>query len=138
MDKTEYTNMMGNFMYDGDPAYKNTFVVKKDMKVASDRDVVEAFLSIAKKNPEAVTKDIANAYNENALFFKKAESKWQKKVSQLTHIVEALQQIERTISPLRIGIGNGITAVAATDKICLGHGRAEAIIVALDNCPLHQ
>ena len=84
-DKTEYTNMMGNFMYDGDPAYKNTFVVKKDMKVASDRDVVEAFLSIAKKNPEAVTKDIANAYNENALFFKKAESKWQKKVSQLTN-----------------------------------------------------
>ena len=82
-DKDEYTSLMGNFMYGGDSAYKNTFVVKKDMKVASDKDVVKAFTEIAKKDPVGTAKDIANAYNENALFFKKSEKTLAKKVSQL-------------------------------------------------------
>ena len=46
-DKDEYASLMGNFMYGGESAYKNTFVVKKDMKVASDKDVVKAFTEIA-------------------------------------------------------------------------------------------
>ena len=93
-DKTEYANMMGNFMYDGYDSYKNTFAVKRDMKVASDRDAVEAFLAIAKKDPVGVAKDIANAHNENALFFKKAEKTWQKKVSELNHDVNDAKTIK--------------------------------------------
>ena len=82
-DKDEYTSMMGNFMYGGDSAYKNTFVVKKDMKVASDQDVAKAFKELVKKDPGGVAKDIANAYNENALFLRKAEKTLSKKLSQL-------------------------------------------------------
>lgn len=82
-DKTEYTSLMGNFMYGGDSAYKNTFVVKKDMKVASDQDVVKAFMEVAKKDPVGTAKDIAHAYNENSMFFKKSEKTLAKKVSQL-------------------------------------------------------
>lgn len=83
-DKDEYTSLMGNFMYGGDSAYKNTFVVKKDMKVASDQDVVKAFMEIAKKDPVGTAKDIANAYNENAVFFSKSEKTLTKKISQLS------------------------------------------------------
>lgn len=82
-DKDEYTSLMGNYMYGGDSAYKNTFVVKKDMKVASDQDVVKAFMEIAKKDPVGTAKDIANAYNENAMFLKKSEKTLAKKLSQL-------------------------------------------------------
>ena len=82
-DKDEYTSLMGNFMYGGDSAYKNTFVVKKDMKVASDQDVVKAFMEIAKKDPVGTAKDIANAYNENAMFLRKSEKTLTKKISQL-------------------------------------------------------
>lgn len=82
-DKDEYTSLMGNFMYGGDSAYKNTFVVKKDMKVASDQDVVKAFMEVAKKDPVRTAKDIANAYNENAIFFSKSEKTLAKKISQL-------------------------------------------------------
>ena len=82
-DKDEYVNMMANFMYEGQ-GYKNTFVVKKDMKVASDRDVVKAFTEIAKKNPGKVATDIANAYNENSLFLRKSEKTLAKKISQLS------------------------------------------------------
>ena len=82
-DKDEYVNLMGNFMYGGDSAYKNTFVVKKDMKVASDQDVVKAFMEVAKKDPVGTAKDIANAYNENAMFLKKSEKTLAKKISKL-------------------------------------------------------
>lgn len=82
-DKDEYTNIMGNFMYGGESAYKNTFVVKKDMKVASDQDVVKAFMEIAKKDPVGTAKDIANAYNENALFLQKSEKTLAKKLSKM-------------------------------------------------------
>lgn len=82
-DKDEYTSLMGNFMYGGDSAYKNTFVVKKDMKVASDQDVVKAFKEMVKKDPGGVAKDIANAYNECAIFSRKSEKKLSKKISEL-------------------------------------------------------
>lgn len=82
-DKTEYVNMMGNFMYGGDSAYKNTFVVKKDMKVASDQDVVKAFMAVAKKDPAGTARDIANAYNENSIFLSKSEKTLAKKISKL-------------------------------------------------------
>lgn len=82
-DKDEYVNMMANFMYGGE-GYKNTFVVKKDMKVASDKDVVKAFIEVAKKDPVGTAKDIANAYNENSIFMRKSEKTLAKKISQLS------------------------------------------------------
>lgn len=74
--------MMGNFMYDG-RGYKNTFMVKKDISVASDKDVVNAFMKIAKENPEQVAKDMAKAHNENAIFMEKTAKSYQKKISKL-------------------------------------------------------
>ena len=84
-DKDEYINLMGNFMYEGTGAYKNTFMVKKDMKVASDQDVVKAFMNVVKKDPEGTARDIARAYNENHKFFSKSEKTMSKKISQLTN-----------------------------------------------------
>lgn len=84
-DKDEYVSLMGNFMYGGDSAYKNTFVAKKDIKVASDKDVVNAFLEVAKKDPVKTAKDMANAYNEASMFMKKTEKMYSKKLSQLTN-----------------------------------------------------
>lgn len=93
-DKAEYTSMMGNFMYGGDSAYKNTFVVKKDMKVASDQDVVKAFMEVAKKDPIGTAKDMANAYNENAKFFKKSEKTLTKNISELNNDPNDKKNIE--------------------------------------------
>lgn len=81
-DKNMYADMMGNFMYDG-RGYKNTFMVKKDISVASDKDVVNAFMKIAKENPEQVAKDMAKAHNENAIFMEKTAKSYQKKISKL-------------------------------------------------------
>lgn len=81
-DKNMYADMMGNFMYDG-RGYKNTFMVKKDISVASDKDVVNAFMKIAKENPKQVAKDMAKAHNENVIFMEKTEKSYQKKISKL-------------------------------------------------------
>lgn len=81
-DKNMYADMMGNFMYDG-RGYKNTFMVKKDISVASDKDVVNTFMKIAKENPEQVAKDMAKAHNENAIFMEKTAKSYQKKISKL-------------------------------------------------------
>ena len=93
-DNAEYTSMMGNFMYGGDGAYKNTFVLKKDMKVASDKEVVNAFISLAKKDPIGTAKDIANAYNENSIFLRKSEKTLSKKISQLTSNPDDVKNIK--------------------------------------------
>lgn len=74
--------MMGNFMYNG-RGYKNTFMVKKDIKVASDKDIVDAFMKIVKENPEQVAKDMAKAYNENVIFMEKTAKSYQKKINKL-------------------------------------------------------
>ena len=110
-DNDEYANMMGNFMYGGD-AYKNTFVVKKDMKVASDRDVVKAFLDVAKKDPEGTARDIANAYNENSLFMRKSEKTLAKKISQLTDNPDdkkAIKMAELFVSNAIMGTNQTVT-----------------------------
>lgn len=81
-DKNMYADMMGNFMYNG-RGYKNTFMVKKDIKVASDKDIVDAFMKIVKENPEQVAKDMAKAYNENVIFMEKTAKSYQKKINKL-------------------------------------------------------
>lgn len=81
-DKNMYADMMGNFMYDG-RGYKNTFMVKKDINVASDKDVVNTFMKIAKENPKQVAKDMSKAYNDNVIFFERTAKSYQKKISKL-------------------------------------------------------
>jgi hypothetical protein len=66
-DKDMYTDMMGNFEYNG-KGYKNTFVAKKDIKVPSDKKAVEVFLKTVKENPEQVAKDMTKAYNSQHIF----------------------------------------------------------------------
>ena len=81
-DKNMYKDLMGNFMYDG-KAYNNTFVVKKDIKVASDKQVVDAFVKLAKKDPVQTARDMAKAYNVNAIFTSRTADFYKKKISEL-------------------------------------------------------
>lgn len=83
-DKAEYMDMMGNFEYDGH-GYKNTFTVKKDIKIASEREVVKTISEMFHDNPKEMSKMMARAYNAvNApiLFFKKDKG-FEKKLSEL-------------------------------------------------------
>lgn len=84
-DKSTYEDMMGNFQYDGH-GYKNTFVVKKDIKIASEQDVANTFAQMFKENPEAISNVMAKAYNavNVPLFFKKNGSYYRKKLSELS------------------------------------------------------
>ena len=73
-DKSMYVDLMGNYMY-GRKGYKNTFMVKKDISVASDRDVVNEFMKLAK--------DMSNAYNDIYIFKHKTAKSYQRKISKL-------------------------------------------------------
>lgn len=81
-DKTMYKDLMGNFMYEN-RGYNNTFVVKKDIKIASDQQVVDAFVKLAKENPVQTARDMAKAYNDIALFTQRTAKTYKKKISQL-------------------------------------------------------
>ena len=81
-DKSSYINMMGNIMYD--ESYKHEFIVKKDIKIPSDRHLVETFVKITKENPKQVAKDMTEAYNEVHIFSQKSEKYFNKKVSKIS------------------------------------------------------
>ena len=81
-DKNMYKDLMGNFMYNN-RGYNNTFVVKKDIKVASDQQVVDTFVKLAKKDPIQVARDMAKAYNANAVFTQRTAETYKKKISKL-------------------------------------------------------
>lgn len=82
-DKDSYVDLMGNWMY-GKTSFKNNFVVKKDIKLASDRELVKTFVSLVKKNPEKVAEDMANAHNDVSILLKKSEKHFAKKLSKIT------------------------------------------------------
>ena len=81
-DKNMYKDLMGNFMYNG-RGYNNTFVVKKDIKVASDQQVIDTFVKMAKEDPVQVARDMAKAYNANAVFTQRTADTYKKKISKL-------------------------------------------------------
>lgn len=81
-DKSMYVDLMGNYMYN-QKGYKNTFMVKKDISVASDKDVVNEFIKLAKDNPDQVARDMANAYNDIYIFKHKTEKSYRRKISRL-------------------------------------------------------
>lgn len=82
-DKKMYKHMMGNIMYEKN-GYDNTFVVKKDIKVASDKKVVEAFVKVAKENPIQTAKDMASAYQVSEEFRKAMEIGFKDKIEKLS------------------------------------------------------
>lgn len=84
-DKIEYLDMMGNFEYDG-RGYKNTFVVKDDIKIASEKEVVKTIAEMFRDNPKQVSEMMAKAYNAvNApIFFSKTGKGFERKLSEMT------------------------------------------------------
>ena len=82
-DKNMYGDMMGNFMYDG-KAFKNMFEVKTDIKIPSDKDLVDSFLKIAKENPKQVAKDMAAAHNAQAMLLNVSPKKYEKLINKAT------------------------------------------------------
>lgn len=80
-DKDSYTNLMGNIMYD--KSYKNQFKIKKDIKIPSDKTLVQTFSNIAKSNPKQVAKDMSAAYNHVHRFSKRSEQHFDKKISKI-------------------------------------------------------
>lgn len=81
-DKDSYVDLMGNFMYN-EKGYKNTFVVKKDIKVPSDREATKIFAATVKENPDQVAKDMAKAYNAQHLIAIKTANSFKRKFSEL-------------------------------------------------------
>ena len=84
-DKAEYVDIMGNFQYSS-RGYKNTFLVKKDIKIASEKEVVKTLSEMYRENPKYVSEMMAAAYNAvnfPPLFFKKTGAGFEKKLSDL-------------------------------------------------------
>jgi hypothetical protein len=83
-DKIEYVDMMANFEYDG-KGYKNTFTVKKDIKIASEKEVVNTMIEMFNDNPKEMSRMMAKAYNavNMPLIFCKSEKGYEKKLSQM-------------------------------------------------------
>lgn len=83
-DKATYLDMMGNFEYDGN-GYKNTFTVKKDIKIASEKEAVKTLAEMFKENPERVSNMMATAYNavNTPVLFSKKGKGFKRKLSEL-------------------------------------------------------
>lgn len=83
-DKAMYLDMMGNFQYN-ERGYKNTFVVKKDIKIASEREAVKTIAEMFKENPKEVSKMMAIAYNavNQPILFSKTQNGFERKMSEL-------------------------------------------------------
>lgn len=94
-DKIEYLDMMGNFEYDG-RGYKNTFVVKSDIKIASEREVVKTMAEMFKDNPKEVSDMMAKAYNavNVPILFSKSGKGFEKKLSELSEDPESKKSLE--------------------------------------------
>ena len=96
-DKNMYKDLMGNFMYN-ERGYDNTFVVKKDLTVASDKQVVDAFVKLAKDNPVQVARDMAKAYNATGPFMTRTADTYKKKLSEIDNDKQARKLAEEFVS----------------------------------------
>lgn len=94
-DKSEYADMMGNFQYDS-RGYKNTFTVKKDLKIASEREVVKTITEMYRKNPKEMAKMMATAYNavNMPLLFSKSQRGFERKLSELDRNPESQKSMK--------------------------------------------
>lgn len=87
--------MMGNYEYDG-RGYKNTFVVKKDIKIASEREAVRTIAEMFKENPKEVSRVMATAYNavNQPILFSKTQKGFERKMSELVKDPESKKSIK--------------------------------------------
>lgn len=94
-DKNEYIDMMGNFEYNGG-GYKNTFVVKKDIKIASEREVVKTIADMFRDDPKTVSRMMAKAHNavHMPIVFAKTEKGFNRKLSEMTKNPESDMSVE--------------------------------------------
>lgn len=94
-DKAEYLDMMGNFEYDG-RGYKNTFVVKKDIKIASEKEVVKTIAEMFKEHPKEMSEMMAKAYNavQVPMLFSKTGKGYERKMSELIRNPESKKSME--------------------------------------------
>lgn len=81
-DQANYTDLVAG-MGDSGRAYKNTFTVKKDLKIPSDKKAAEVFASLVRENPKAVAKDMAKAYKARVGLPLKSQKHFEKKLSQI-------------------------------------------------------
>lgn len=81
-DNAHYVDNMAQFMYDG-KGYRNEFRVKKDIKIPSDKKLTEAFVKVAKENPEKVARDMSKAYEESHLLFTRSKKYYMKKIKDI-------------------------------------------------------
>lgn len=94
-DKAEYLDMMGNYEYDR-RGYKNTFVVKKDIKIASEREAVRTIAEMFKENPKEVSRVMAIAYNavNQPILFSKTQNGFERKMSELVKDPESKKSMK--------------------------------------------
>lgn len=94
-DKAEYLDMMGNFEY-SNRGYKNTFLVKKDIKIASEQEVVNTIADMYRNNPKQVSTMMATAYNavNLPLLFNKTGRGFERKLSELSRDPSSKKSME--------------------------------------------
>ncbi len=94
-DKAEYIDMMGNFEY-SKRGYKNTFLVKKDIKIASEQEVVNTLAEMYRDNPKEVSRMMATAYNavNVPLIFSKTGRGFERKLSELSKDTSSKKSME--------------------------------------------
>lgn len=81
-DKDSYVDLMANFQYD-ERGFKNTFVVKRDIRVPSDKKAVDIFLQTVKSDPKQVASDMAKAYNSQHIFMQTSAKIMGRKLSSI-------------------------------------------------------
>lgn len=94
-DKVDYIDTMGNIQYDGH-GWKNTFVVKDDIKIASEKEVVRTLAEMFKENPKQVSEMMATAYNavhEPIIFFRTKRG-YEKKLNKLLEDPDSAKSIK--------------------------------------------
>ena len=94
-DKLEYLDMMGNFEYEG-KGYKNTFVVKSDIKIASEKEAVKTIAEMFRDNPKEVSDMMAKAYNavNVPILFSKSRKGFERKLSELSKDPESEKSLK--------------------------------------------
>lgn len=93
-DKTGYVDLMGNWQYGG-KGMKNTFLVKKDIKIASERDVVKTLAEMYRDNPDRVTQLMSDAYRaQNLTFFGGSKRSINRHMKKLVKNVDSNRSLE--------------------------------------------
>lgn len=114
-DNAHYVDNMASFMYDG-KGYRNEFKVKKDIKIPSDKKLVETFVAVAKANPDKVARDMSAAYGESHLILTKSKKAFLKKI--------------KDINPEDLATGEKLTKKYISDMVSSKAKTSRALFIA--------